>query len=752
MKNTFKISSFVLFFFFFGNTLIGQIGEQLSIDLIYSGKLRQEYFGNVQWMKHINGFTKTSRTSKGQELQLFDIKSNSWKILLKAEELIPKGRENSLSIASYSWSLDESKLLIFTNTKRVWRQNTKGDYWIFDMQSRTLKQLGKSLPESSLMFAKFSPDNTKVGYVSQSNLFVEDIVAGKVSKLTHDGTIDIINGTFDWAYEEEFYCRDGFRWNADGSKIAFWQIDATDIKDFLMINNTDSIYSFIIPVQYPKAGEDPSSAKIGVVDLDTKNTTWLKVPGDSKQHYLPRMQWIPGKQQLLVQQLNRKQNHLKIFKCDADSGNSEVIYEEKEKTWVDLFSSDLTVRHSMNDLLINGKGDAFFRLSEKDGWRHLYQVDLKDGSEKLLTPGEYDVATYYHLDEKKKFLYFNASPDNATQRYLYQISLKANAKPERITPHTFDGINNYNLSPDGKYAIHSFSNASTPSQHALIKVQKHQQKKVFVSNEDYVKDLVKYELPEVEFFKVTTQDGVEMDGRMIKPKDFDPGKKYPVIFNVYGEPWGQTAVDTWVGLWNFYLAQQGYIVMTMDNRGTPSIKGREWRKSIYRKVGVINSRDQAMATKEVMKWDFIDSERIAVWGWSGGGTMTLNLLFRYPEIYQTGMSVAPVSNQLYYDNIYQERYMGLPSENKEDFIEGSPISYAKNLSGNLLLVHGTADDNVHYQNSEALINELITQNKQFDLMIYPNRSHGIYEGKGTRIHLYNLLYRHLSNHTPPGGR
>lgn len=752
MKTTFRISGFVLFFFIYTNTLIGQKNEQLSIDLIYSGKLRQEYFGNVQWMKHTNGFTKTTRTSKGQELQLFDIKSNSWKVLVKAEELIPKGSENALSVASYSWSLDESKLLIFTNTKRVWRQNTKGDYWVFDMENRRLKKLGNSLPESSLMFAKFSPDNVRVAYVSQSNLFVEEIASGRITQLTSDGTIDIINGTFDWAYEEEFYCRDGFRWNDDGKKIAFWQIDATDIKDFLMINNTDSIYSFTIPVQYPKVGQDPSSARIGVVDLDTKNTTWLKIPGDSKQHYLPRMQWIPGSRQLLVQQLNRKQNHLKIFKCNAGSGKSEVIYEEKEKTWIDLFSADLTVRHSMNDLLINEEGDAFFRLSEKDGWRHLYKIDLVDGSEKLLTPGEYDVATYYHVDEKKKQLYFNASPDNATQRYLYQISLKENAKPQRITPDTFDGINKYNFSPDGKYAIHSYSSANTPPEHSLIKVQKHQEVKVLVTNEKYKGELTKYDLPKVEFFIVTTQDGVEMDGRMIKPKDFDPGKKYPVIFNVYGEPWGQTAVDSWVGLWNFYLAQQGYIVMTMDNRGTPSIKGREWRKSIYRKVGVINSRDQAMATKEVMKWDFIDSERIAVWGWSGGGTMTLNLLFRYPEIYSTGMSVAPVSNQLYYDNIYQERYMGLPSENKEDFIEGSPISYAKNLTGKLLLVHGTADDNVHYQNSEALINELIAQNKQFDLMIYPNRSHGIYEGKGTRIHLYNLLYRHLSKHAPPGGR
>lgn len=726
--------------------------SELTIDLILSGTLQTERLGNIQWMKHTDGFTKNAFTSGGPEIQFYDIEKKSWQTLVATDHLKPAGQDAPLSFSSYSWSNDESLLLLFTNTKRVWRHNTRGDYWVLDMNTKILKQLGKSLPESSLMFAKFSPDNSKVAYVSGSNVYVEDFKSGEITQLTEDGTEDIINGTFDWAYEEEFACRDGFRWNGKGNKIAFWQIDATDIKDFLLINNTDSLYSFATPVQYPKVGQDPSSAKIGVIDISTKSTTWLNIPGDTKQHYLPRMQWLPEKDQLLVQQLNRKQNHLKIFNCSGSSGEATLIYEEKDEAWIEIFGVDLSMKGLNDDLPVVDKGNAFLMITEKDGWRHIYKVGINGGEEQLLTPGNYDIATFYLVDEKSKYLYFNASPDNATQRYLYRASLKDNGKKEKVTNEAYSGVNLYNFSPSGKYAIHTHSNANTPATVSLVQLPKHKKIIDLVSNDKYVSNISKFNLPNAEFFKVTTTDGVEMDGRMIKPTSFDASKKYPVVFHVYGEPWGQTAVDSWVALWFKYLAEQGYIVITMDNRGTPSIKGRTWRKSIYRKIGVINSHDQAMATKEIIKWDFIDPERIAVYGWSGGGSMTLNLLFRYPEIYSTGIAGAAVAYQLYYDNIYQERYMGLPWENMEDFVEGSPITYAKNLVGKLLIVHGTGDDNVHYQNTEALINELVKQNRQFDLMIYPNRTHSIYDGKGTQLHYYTMLLNYLKEHAPPGGK
>lgn len=752
MKTFSKITALVLLLLSIIPNLFGQQIDQLTIEQIFSGQIREESLGSIQWMQFSPGFTKTEDTADGTEIRLYNIKKKEWQTLVSPDQLIPGGQNAPIKIASYSWSNDESQLLIFTNTKRVWRQNTRGDYWVFDMEKKTLKQLGKALPESSLMFAKFSSDNSKVAYVSQSNLFVEDFKTGKITQLTNDGTVDIINGTFDWAYEEEFGCRDGFRWSDDGKKIAFWQIDATDIKDFLLINNTDSLYSFATPVQYPKVGEDPSSAKIGVVNIDSKNTIWMKIPGDSKQNYLPRLQWIPKQDKLLVQQLNRKQNHRKIYNISAATGEAKVVYEEKDKAWVEVFTLDLSARGLNSDLTIIESAKSFLVTSEKDGWRHLYKIPIEGGNETLVTNGAYDVASFYNVDEKSGYVYFNASPQNATQRYLYRISIKDNSSAKRITPLDYSGINRYNFSPDSKYAIHSHTNANTPSTNQLIQVSKHKSLVQLTSNESYLSQLTKYDLPRAEFFKVTTADGVEMDGRIIKPRDFDASKKYPVIFHVYGEPAGQTAVDSWIGLWNIFLVQQGYIVITMDNRGTPSIKGREWRKSIYRKIGVVNSRDQAMATKKIQKWDFVDPERIAVYGWSGGGSMTLNLLFRYPEIYGTGVAGASVANQLYYDNIYQERYMGVPWENKEDFLEGSPITYAKNLKGKLLLVHGTGDDNVHYQNTEALINELVLHNRQFDLMIYPNVTHSIYTGNGSVLHYYTLLFNYISEHTPAGGK
>jgi dipeptidyl-peptidase-4 len=337
---------------------------------------------------------------------------------------------------------------------------------------------------------------------------------------------------------------------------------------------------------------------------------------------------------------------------------------------------------------------------------------------------------------------------------LYRSKLNGKDKPERATPSEMAGTHDYDVSPNGKFAIHTFSNANTRPGHETIALPKHQALNESESIRSKLSTL--QQPPTVEFFKVKTGDGVEMDGWMAKPKNFDPQKKYPVVFYVYTEPWGSTVRDRY-GVGRHRLSTDdmfpdGYIYISVDNRGTPVPKGRAWRKSIYRKIGLLNIRDQAMAAKEILKWPFVDTERIAVWGWSGGGTATLNLMFQYPEIYKTGIAIAAVSLQLTYDNIYQERYMGLPQENVEDFINGSPITYAKNLQGNLLYIHGTGDDNVHYQNAEMLVNELVKHNKQFQFMVYPNRSHSISEGEGTSLHLSTLFTSFLKKHCPPGAK
>ncbi len=720
---------------------------RLTIDRIFqSSDLYPEYFSQPQWVEDGQAYTLlegADQNPEAEDIVRYETKSGKRSILISASQLTPKGEENPLSIASYAWSANKKLLLIFTNTRRVWRYNTKGDYWLLNRETEALSQLGKGLPESSLMFAKFSPDNNRVAYVSEHNLYVEDLTTHKITRLTADGSTDLINGTFDWAYEEEFFCRDGFRWSPDGSHIAYWQIDASQIKDFLMINNTDSLYSFTIPVEYPKVGQDPSSAKIGVVAADGDQTVWMEIPGDPKQHYLVRMIWDEDSQHFMVQQLNRKQNTNKIWRCNALSGAAQNIYTDRDEAWLDLVEDWMWMDE-----------EHFTWLSEKDGWRHLYLIS-KDGTlEQVITRGDYDVISVAKIDTDNNTAYFMASPDNATQAYLYKIKMDGKSQAERITPENQSGTHSYNIAPDARYALHTWSNINTPPTTEMVSLPKHKSLRTLVSNTELQETMSWLDLEAIEFFQLTTIDQITMDGFIIKPPDFDTAKKYPVLFYVYGEPWGQTAQDAWgeASLWHKMMAQEGYLVITLDNRGTPAPKGRDWRKSIYRKIGVVNSRDQAMAAREIMTWPFVDSTRTAVWGWSGGGSMTLNLMFRYPEIYEAGMAVAPVSNQYFYDNIYQERYMGLKSENPEDFEQGSPVNFAKDLEGDLLIVHGTGDDNVHYQNTEVLINELVRHNKMFQVMPYPNRSHGIYEGENTSRHLHTLLRNYLMEHIEAGGK
>jgi dipeptidyl-peptidase-4 len=677
------------------------------------------------------------------EIVLRDIRDLSSSAMIMTKTMLTPDGHATLVPKRFSLSADGHKILINTNTRKVWRYDTRGDYWVFDMQNKTLKQLGKGKPEASLMFAKFSPDGTKAAYVSGHNIYMEDLATGAIKPLTTDGTQRLINGTFDWVYEEEFDCRDGFRWSPDGKSIAYWQIDASKIKNYLMLNTTDSTYSFVIPVEYPVAGEDPSLCKVGVVNVATAKTKWMNVPGDAVQHYIPRMQWADNSSELILQQLNRPQNDSKLFLVNATTGTAHAIYEEQDKAWIDA-PEDQGWKW-----LDNGK--AFVWLSDKDGWKHIYTID-RNGKQTLITKGDYDVIGVKLIDEADKLIYFMASPTNATQQYLYSVPLSG-GEAKRLSPADEPGTHDYDIIPNGKMAWHSFSNSNTQPAGEVVSLPGHQHLSgtVIKANTIPIKG-------SPEFFKVKTADGVEMDGWMIKPTHFDPAKKYPVVFYVYGEPAIQTVTDTYgIGRNREYIgnmADDGYIYLSLDNRGSPAPKGREWRKSIYKSIGTLNIRDQAMAAKEILKWPFVDSSRVAVWGWSGGGSSTLNLLFQYPEIYKTGIAIAAVGWQLSYDNIYQERYMGVPTDaaGREPFIKGSPVTYAKNLRGNLLYIHGTGDDNVHYKNAEMLINELVKYNRQFQLMSYPNRTHSISEGEGTTKHLQTLFTQYLKEHCPPGGR
>ncbi|MDA9554720.1 S9 family peptidase [Pelobium sp.] len=685
---------------------------------------------------------KIMEVEDGNIVQVDALNPSKTAVLISKEMLTPTDGK-PLDVVRFAFSKGNQKVLINTNTKKVWRYDTRGDFWVYDINAKTLKQVGKDKPESSLMFAKFSPDASKVAYVSEHNLYVEDLATGASKALTTDGTLRLINGTFDWVYEEELDCRDGFRWSPDGKSIAYWQIDARKIKNYLMLNTTDSLYPYTIPVEYPVVGEDPSSCKIGVVDIATAQTKWMNVPGDAVQHYIPRMEWANNSSQLIIQQLNRRQNESKVMLINVAENTAKTIYSETDKAWVDAKAE------ATGWTWIEG-GKKFIWLTEKDGWRHIYAVGL-DGKQTLITKDNFDAIELNLVDEKNGLVYFMASPDNATQKYLYKVSLKG-GNAVRVTPTNESGTHDYDISPNGKLAFHSYSSSTVFPISDVVALPSHKR----LSGGEVNERAKLMNIPKVEFFKVKTVDGIDMDGWMVKPTNFDPNKKYPIVFYVYGEPASQTVVDRFgTGSNRLYIgnmANDGYIYVSVEGRGAPAPKGREWRKAIYHNIGKINIRDQAMAAKEILKWNYVDTSRVAVWGWSGGGSSTLNLLMQYPDIYKTGISIAAVDNQLNYDNIYQERYMGLLPEDKHYFEEGSPLAHAKNLRGNLLLIHGTGDDNVHYNNAEQMINQLIKYNKTFQLMSYPNRTHSISEGQGTTQHLRSTFTKFLKENCPPGGR
>ena len=594
------------------------------------------------------------------------------------------------------------------------------------------------------MFARFSPDGSRVGYVREGDLYVESVADGRIVRLTADASRTRVNGTTDWVYEEEFGLRDAFRWSPDGRRIAYWQFDMTGVRDFLLINDTDSLYSFTIPIQYPKAGTTNSAVRAGVVPAEGGATTWIDLPGDPRNDYLPRMEWA-GADELLLQRINRLQNTNRVMLASAKDGSARTVFVDRDSAWLDV----------VDDVTWLDGGASFLWVSERDGWRHLYSVARSDGRLTLLTPGEYDVIRVLPMTTVDGSIWFIASPDNATQQYLYRVPVKG-GPATRITPAAQAGTHGYDIAPDGHFAIHTFSTIDRPQITDLVRLPDHRAIRTLVDNEALRSAVQPVVGGGTEFFRLDIGGGIQLDGWMIRPRGFDPSKKYPLLMHVYSEPAGQTVLDRWGGgrmLWHHVLADMGYIVASVDNRGTPSPRGRAWRKVVYGSIGVLASREQAEAVRALVRVrPWLDPSRVGIWGWSGGGSATLNAMFRYPEVYQVGMSVAPVPDQRLYDTIYQERYMGLPQDNAAGYRDGSPITFADGLRGSLLLVHGSGDDNVHYQGSERLVNRMIQLGRRFDFMTYPDRSHCICEGDGTTLHIYSLLTRYLEEHLPAGGR
>jgi dipeptidyl-peptidase 4 len=734
--------------------------DQLLHRMYASPDFEVRYFGPARWLDDGAFYTTvepSAAVKDAQDIVRYQTASGKREILVSAAKLIPTGEKAPLSFENYAWSKDKSRLLLYTNSAQVWRQRTRGDYWVLDLQSGALRKLGGDAPASSLMFAKFSPDGSKVAYVRANNIYVEEISTGRITQLTHDGSQTIINGTSDWVYEEELDVRDAFRWSPDGRRIAYWQFDTSSVGIFKLLYNLGppkeivtgfpypglGAYPTVLDIAYPIPGTTNSAVRAGVVSVDGGDTKWMQVPGEPRENYIARLEWAGNCNELAIEHLNRLQNTNDALLADAATGAVRQVFRDQDSAWVDV----------MDEIRWVHDGREFLWLSERDGWRHAYLVSRDGQRVQLITPGAYDVIEICGVDEKSGWLYFIASPENATQRYLYRAPLNGSQSAQRVSPAAASGTHHYDMSPDAHWAFHTYSRADVTPVTDLVELPAHRSARVLEDNATLRANAAPLLASPTEFFKVDIGEGTVLDAWMLKPPHFDPAKKYPVLVYVYGEPAAQTVLDEW-GAWNGdysrAVAQAGYIVVSFDNRGTPAPKGRAWRKVVYGAIHPMIVHDQSAALKVFLQsHPFADSSRVAVWGWSGGGSSTLNLMFRSADLYQVGMSVAPVPDLRLYDTIYQERYMGLPLQNVEGYRSSSAINFAEALRGHLLVVHGSGDDNVHYAGTELLLNRLIELDKPVDFMEYPNRTHAINEGSGTTLHLYSLLLRYLEEHLPP---
>ena len=701
--------------------------------------------GTVHWLDGGRTYALLEDSPSEKDLKdvvAYDTATGRREVLVPASRLSASGASAPTPIEAFA-ALDRDRLLLFTSSKKVWRRNTRGDYWYLDRRRGAPRKLGGGGPASSLMFAKISPDGTRVAWVRDNDLSVEDLSSGEIFPLTRDGSSTTINGTSDWASEEELDIRDGFRWSPDGKRIAFWQFDTTGVEIFTLVDDTDALYPTVTRFPYPKAGTRNSAVRIGVVDLSTRAVEWMQLPGDPRENYVARMDWVDAGT-LALERLNRLQNRSELILADARTGDARSVYHDESKTWVDV----------VDEVRWLGGNREFLWESEKDGWRHVYRAARNGTGERPVTRFDGDVIQVEGVDEKGGLLYFLASPDSGIGRYLYRAPLDGSGPAARVTPADTSGVHAYDLSPDGRFAIHTTSTFDRPPTVELVSLPDHKRVRTLVDGAALAAKAAPLLASKSEFFRLPIGDDVALDGWLIKPPDFDPSRKYPLIVHVYGEPAGQTVLDQWGGdrgLFHRALAVQGYLVASFDNRGTPAPRGAAWRKIVYGAVGDLSSKDQSAAVKALAAArPYVDATRVAIWGWSGGGSSTLNAMFRFPDVYRVGISVAPVPDQKLYDSIYQERYMGLPQDNADGYRLGSPINFAEGLKGRLLIVHGSGDDNVHYQGTEKLVNRLIELGKTFDLMVYPNRTHAINEGKGTSLHLHRLIARYLLTNLPPG--
>jgi dipeptidyl-peptidase-4 len=704
-------------------------GETLSAIYERNEFQARSFTGN--WLPGTSAYTvlETDRGTGRQSIAKYDAEGGKRTELFASDQsgLPDILRRGALSIEGYQFSKDGKKLLL--QLRNTWNAEENSGFWISDLESGIIREVTGGANN------RIAPDGQKILFTKEGNLYVYDSKNEAATSITNDAIPGVIsNGDAIWS--------------PDGSKIAFIQSDATNVRSRSAIIPGDPSYPGISETKFARVGGEIVKLKVGIADVNGNEVRWLSIPMPTEGYYLGEVSWAGNSDQLFVEKLNRFRTKRSFLIADVNNGEITTFFEESDPDWV-------VASYNKNGGIewIRDHKD-YIVLSEVDGWRHAYIGSVGKQTNKLLTPGEFDIIDRVKVDEKGGWFYYNASPDNGTQKYLYRILLNGKGKPERVTPMDQPGTHDYIFSSDARWAFHTYSSGNTPPITELVQFPGHRTIRVLEDNNNLKKKVQARNVQPKEFFKVELNNGVIIDGWMIKPIDFDPSAKYPVFVYVYGEPHMQTVIDAWEHSYTEFhraIADLGYIVISMDNRGTPCPKGASWRRAVSGSLGPLSTDEQAAALKEFGRTHpYTDLTRVGIWGWSGGGSNTLNAMFRKSDVYKVGIAVAPKPQPWLYNAWFQEIYMKTREVNPDGYSKSAPINFAEGLKGDLLIIHGTGETNTHVQITEGLVDRLIELGKPFDYMSYPNRDHGLREGKGTTLHMRSLIVRYLLQHLPPG--
>ena len=712
-----KSNQFIIVFILSCFSIVAQ--QKISVEEIYSGAFRTQSMDALQSMKNSNQYTVLNfdRSARSSQIDLYDFAT-----LKKAATLIDtKNYKELQDIDSYIFNADETKILIANNTNRIYRHSFTADFFLYNIVTKELTKVLEQVQEPT-----FSPDGSKIGFAKSNDLFIYDIASKVTTQVTIDGKKNaIINGITDWVYEEEFAFVRAFDWSADSKKLAFIRFDESQVPEFSMNIFKKELYPSVETFKYPKAGEKNALVSLHIYDLNSKTKKDINL-GNYNDFYIARMKWTNDANVLCTQVLNRHQDNLDLIFVDGTTGTSKVVLNEKDKAYVDV-----------TDNLTFLKDNSFIWTSEKDGFNHVYLYDKMGKLKNQVTKGKWEVTSYYGFDEKTKTIFYQSVENGSINRDVFRIGLDGKKK---VKLSQSVGTNAATFSPNFQFFINTFSSTTQPTNYSLNNAKDGKQVQSIVSNESLAEKLKKYDLPSKEFFVLTTEKGNQLNAWMIKPKDFDTNKKYPVFMYQYSGPGDQKVSNKWNtndDYWFMMLTQQGYIVACVDGRGT-GFKGADFKKCTQGQLGKLEVEDQIDAAKVIGNYNYVDKTRIGIFGWSYGGFMASNCILKGADVFKMAIAVAPVTNWRFYDSIYTERYLQTPQENASGYDDNSPINHVSKLKGNFLLIHGTADDNVHVQNSMQMIEALVQANKQFDWAIYPDKNHGIFGGK-TRIQLYNKM-------------